>query len=311
MDGPRGALSVNPKSELVLVTGGAGFIGSHLCEALLECGYNVRVLDNFSQGRREWLPAAVEVIEGDVCDLTACDSAMQGVQGVFHCAAMSRSAASLDAPEVCNSSNVTGTLNVLRAARRAGVRKLVYSGSSTYYGDQPTPHSEEGPGDFLNFYGFTKYAGEEYCRMYDRLYDLPSVVLRYFNVYGPRQPEEGIYNLVIGAFVRRRQLGLPLCIHGDGSQRRDVVHVRDVARANILALESDQRGQTFNVGSGQSVSVQELADMISPLQERGPRRAADSLETLADTRRAQTLLGFQASISLQQGLQELLSPAAS
>lgn len=292
-------------SEQVLVTGGAGFIGSHVVERLLSRDYRVRVLDNLSLGRREWAPAAAEFIEGDIRDLETCRRAVEGCTGIFHMAAMSRSAASLTNIEDCTSVNVLGTQNVLAAAREAGVRKVVYSGSSTYYGSQPAPHREDARGDFLNFYGLTKYVGEEYCLMFDRLYGVPCVVLRYFNVYGPRQPEEGVYALVAGIFLRRFAEGKKLMIHGDGKQRRDFIHVRDVAAANLAAYEANVSGIRLNVGSGSSISVQELADMISPDQEHGPRRVADAEVTLADLTNTFAHLDWRPSIPFEEGLDEL------
>jgi len=297
-----------PASEMtqsVLVTGGAGFIGSCLTEMLTHRGVSVKVLDNLSLGRREWVPAAAEFIEGDIRDLDVCRRAVSGCTAVFHMAAMSRSAASLTNIEECTSSNVLGTQNVLGAAREAGVKKVIYSGSSTYYGNQPAPHHEKLAGDFLNFYGLTKYVGEEYCLMFDRLYGLPCVVLRYFNVYGPRQPEEGVYALVLGVFLRRAAEGKPLVIHGTGSQRRDFIHVRDIAAANIAAWESNVHGMRLNVGSGTNISVKELADMISDRQEMAPRRAADAEVTLADLSNTLAHLNWRPSVSFEEGLREM------
>ena len=290
----------------VLVTGGAGFIGSHLVELLVASGYRVRVLDNLSYGRREWIHGDAEFLNGDICSLEDCRRAVEGVTGVFHMAAMSRSAASLDNIEICTTNNIVGTQNVLSAAREAGVGKVVYSGSSTYYGSQDVPHVEGMPPDFLNFYGLTKYAGEEYCLMFDKLYGVPSVVLRYFNVYGPRQPEVGVYALVLGIFLRRQAEGKPLEIHGSGLQRRDFIHVRDVAAANLAAFESDVRGEVFNIGSGTNISVKELADMISPLhQSQGPQRKGDAKETLADISKARRMLGWNPQVGFAEGLREL------
>lgn len=290
---------------VALVTGGAGFIGSHLVELLLEKGFSVKVLDNLSYGHREWVSPEAEFLEGDIRDINTCRLACQGVQAVFHMAAMSRSAASLDAIELCTEVNVTGTQNVLLAAREAKVKKVIYSGSSTYYGNQPAPHKEGQRGDFLNFYGLTKYTGEEYCLLFDRLYDLPTIVLRYFNVYGQRQPKTGAYALVLGIFLNRVAQGEPLEIHGDGSQRRDFIHVKDVALANLAAYESSIRCDTFNIGSGTNVSVQELADLLSANQTRAARRQADSDETLADLEKTTKLLNWRPSITFEQGLAEL------
>lgn len=289
----------------VLVTGGAGFIGSHLCEALLARGYKVRVLDNLIYGNRQDVPAAAEFIEGDIRDLATCRRAASGMDGIFHCAAMSRSGPSQEQIEFCTGSNITGTQNMLLAARDAGVKRFIYSGSSTYYGNRPPPHRESDAPDLLNIYGLTKRVGEQYCQMFDRDFDLPCLVLRYFNVYGPRQPETGAYALVLGIFLRRHADGRMLEIHGDGKQRRDFVHVRDVAAANIAAFESALRGEIFNVGSGENISVKELADMISPDQVHTPGRKGDSAANLADISRIKAALGWAPKISFAEGLKEL------
>ena len=290
----------------VLVTGGAGFIGSHLCEGLLARGFSVRVLDSLVYGRREWVPVACEFIEGDIRDVAACHRAAKGIDAVLHCAAMSRSGPSQEAIETCTGSNITGTQNILLAARDAGVKRVIYSGSSTYYGNRTPPHRESDPPDLLNIYGLTKRVGEQYALMFDEQFNLPSIVLRYFNVYGPRQPESGAYALVLGIFLKRKSEGKPLEIHGDGRQRRDFIHVRDVVAANIAALESSVRGEVFNVGSGTSLSVQELADMISPHQVHTEARKNDSAATLADISKIQAMLGWSPKISFCDGLKELL-----
>ena len=296
-------------SKTVLVTGGAGFIGSHLCESLLARGYAVRVLDSLVYGRREWIPAAAQFLEGDIRDMGACAKAADGVDGVFHCAAMSRSGPSQDHLDVCTQSNIVGTQNVLLAARDAGAKRFIYSGSSTYYGNRPPPHREDDPADLLNIYGVTKRTGEQYSLMFDRTFDLPAIVLRYFNVYGPRQPETGAYALVLGIFLRRWADGQTLEIHGDGSQRRDFVHVRDVVRANIAAYESGLRGEVFNVGSGTNISVKELADMISPDQRHTRSRQGDSAATLADISKIRAMLGWKPEVSFVEGLEELMETA--
>ena len=292
-------------AELVLVTGGAGFIGSHLVERLLKLGYQVRVLDNLSLGRREWIPTGAYFIEGDITELNTCRSACSGVTGVFHLAAMSRAAPSIDNIELCTTQNVFGTQNILIAARDSGVRKVVYSASSTYYGNHPPPHSEELPHDCLNFYSVSKYVGEQYCLLFDRLYSLSTVVLRYFNVYGPRQPVVGAYALVLGIFLRQWKEGQPLTVHGTGEQRRDFVHVRDVVTATIQAFKSDVRRQVFNVGSGTNISIQNLADMISSNQVFGPPRTGDAAVTLADITRIRSCLGWEPAVRFKDGLDEL------
>jgi nucleoside-diphosphate-sugar epimerase len=297
---------------LVLVTGGAGFIGSHLVEALIGQGYRVRVLDNLVYGRREWVHLQAEFLRGDICDLDTCRRAAEGVSGIFHAAAMSRAGPSLDNIDVCTQANIVGTQNVLIAGRAAGIRKLVYSGSSTYYGNRPPPHREhETPADFLNFYALSKQVGEQYALMFDRVFDTPCLVLRYFNVYGPRQPQVGAYALVLGIFLRRWADGQPLVIHGDGTQRRDFVHVRDVVRANIMAFESDRRGEIFNVGSGTNVSIKELADLISANQVHEARRKGDAEVTLADIGRIRAALGWSPATSFETGLREMMARAKS
>lgn len=295
-------------SQHVLVTGGAGFIGSHLVEALIVRGYAVRVMDNLASGRRDWVHPEAEFIAADICDANACLHAATGMDAVFHTAAMSRAGPSLDNIEICTQSNIIGTQNVLAAARAQKVGKVVYSGSSTYYGSQPAPHIEyETPPQFLNFYALTKHVGEQYTLMFDEVFGLPTVVLRYFNVYGPHQPQEGAYALVLGIFLKRWLENKPLIIHGDGRQRRDFIHVRDIVRANIMALESEIHGQIFNVGSGTNISIQELADRISKHQVHQQRRPGDAEVTLADIRRITATLGWRPEVSFEDGLQEMMS----
>ncbi len=293
----------------MLVTGGAGFIGSHLSARLVELGYRVRVLDNLSQGKRAWVPAEAEFIEGDVVDAATCREACEGVTGVFHMAAMSKVAPSIDNIEFCTEQNVIGTQNLLVAARDKKVKKVVYSASSTYYGNQPAPQRETSHPDCLNPYALSKYVGEQYCELFTRLYGLPTISLRYFNVYGQRQPSVGAYALVLGIFLHQKRTGRPLTIHGSGEQRRDFVHVCDVVEANIHAFNARAQGVALNVGSGKNHSVKELADMISNDQRFEPRRVGDAEITLADTSRVREALGWEARVSLEEGLRELLEAA--
>jgi nucleoside-diphosphate-sugar epimerase len=287
----------------VLVTGGAGFIGSHLCEGLLAAGYRVRVLDSLIYGKREWVPGGAEFIQGDIRDIDACHRASAGMDAVLHHAAMSRSGPSQEHLDLCTQANIAGTQNMLLAAKGAGAKKFLYSGSSTYYGSGPPPHHESDPPDFLNIYGLTKRVGEQYCLLFDA--DLPCIVFRYFNVYGPRQPEAGAYALVLGVFLRRHAEGKRLEIHGDGSQRRDFIHVRDIVAANLAALASPVHGEVFNVGSGTNISVQELADMISSDQVHTEGRKGDSAATLADISKIKAALGWSPRVSFAEGLKEL------
>ena len=297
---------------LVLVTGGAGFIGSHLSEALLAKGYHVRILDNLVYGHTEWVPQGAELIQGDICDLGTCHQAMLGVSGVFHCAAMSRSAPSSDNMDLCTHTHVTGTQNILIAARDAGVKKVIYSGSSTYYGNQPVPHREYiTAGEFLNVYALSKYVGEQYCLLFDKTFNLPCVILRYFSVYGPRQPMVGNYALVMGIFLQRLAQNQVLEIHGDGKQRRDFIHVLDVVAANISAFERQMRHEIINIGCGKNTSIKNLADMISSYQVHQARRSADADETLADISRAKRLLDWEPTLSIERGLSEMKQVMAS
>jgi nucleoside-diphosphate-sugar epimerase len=293
-------------SETMLVTGGAGFIGSHLTARLLQFGYKVRVLDNLSQGHREWVGPAAEFLEGDLTDQATCRRACEGITGIFHLAAMSKVAPSLDQFEFCTEQNIIGTQNLLIAARDAHVRKVVYSGSSTYYGNGAPPQAETALPNFLNPYAVSKYVGEQFCEIFTRLYGLPTVSLRYFNVYGERQPSAGAYGLVLGIFLDQHRRGEPLTVHGDGAQRRDFIHVSDVAEANVAAYRSDVAGTVMNVGSGTNISIQEIADMISPDQKHLSRRAGDAEATLADIGRIKRLLGWEPKVAFREGLRQLM-----
>lgn len=290
-------------SELVLVTGGAGFIGSHLVKRLLDRGYRVRVLDNLSFGKLEWIDPRAEFIQGDIQDLDTCKEVCFGVKGVFHAAAMSRAGPSFDAVELCTFQNIVGTQNMLVAARDSGVKRFIFSGSSTYYGNQPGPHTEDMKSDCLNFYAMSKCAGEDLCRLFDKVFSIECIVLRYFNVYGPRQPETGAYALVLGIFLNRWSRREILQIHGTGEQRRDFIYVTDVADANIAAYESVIHGQVFNVGYGANISIKELANLISDFQEHTEPRSGDAHETHADLSKITKFLNWTPKVSFVEGLE--------
>jgi len=294
-------------SETMLVTGGAGFIGSHLVERLVHLGHRVRVLDNLFQGRREWVHPAAALIEGDITDPACCRAACAGAAGVFHLAAMSKVAPSIERFEFCTEQNIIGTQNLLIAARDARVRKVVYSGSSTYYGNGAPPQSESSLPDCLNPYAVSKYVGEQFCEIFTKLYGLPTLTLRYFNVYGPRQPATGAYALVLGIFLDQWRRGQPLTIHGEGAQRRDFVHVSDVVEANLAAWHSPAQGMALNVGSGTNVSIKELANLISPNQVHLPRRAGDADVTLADISRIREYLGWKPRMDFATGVRALMA----
>ena len=289
-----------------LVTGGAGFIGSHLSNRLLDEGHNVRVLDNLSFGDKSKLNPGIDLFVGDVASKKDCLRAAENIDGIFHMAAFSRSGPSFDKSDLCNASNVTGTLNVLNAALECGIKRVVYSGSSTYYGNTPGAQHEEMPGDFLNFYGLTKYIAELYVSQYYRNYGLEFNTLRYFNVYGPGQPTDGEYALVLGIFLSRLSRGEKLEIHGSGDQRRDFVHVYDVVDANIKAMNAEISGETFNIGSGVNYSINEIADFFPLDRFHTDRRTGDAEETLADIEKAREKLNWYPKITLEKGLRDLM-----
>lgn len=291
----------------VLVTGVAGFIGSHVAETLVTHGYSVTGIDNLSQGNREWVPGAVDFYEGDVTDLELMRRLCHGQDGVFHLAAMSRVLPSLGGGAASAlfsaDQNITGTLNVLVAAAEAKVKKVVYSASSTFYGNLPPPHREEDHFMGETPYAVSKYVGELYCKQFSRMYDLPTVCLRYFQVYGPRCPKSGPYAMVSSIFIDQWKNQQPLTIHGDGSQKRDFVHVYDVATANRLAYERPEliTGEVINVGRGESHSIQELADLISSKQVHTAPRSFDMAETLADVGKCSRLLEWVPGIGFVKG----------
>ncbi|MBI4449445.1 NAD-dependent epimerase/dehydratase family protein [Candidatus Uhrbacteria bacterium] len=295
-----------------LVTGGAGFIGSNLVEALLRAGHRVRILDNFSTGKRSNVAADAELVEADLTDLEKIRPAFRGMDGVFHLAALPRVPFSIEHPIESNAANVTGTLHVLEAAREAGVKRVVYSASSSAYGDQPTlPLHEEMKTAPKNPYGLQKYVGEEYARVYAECYPLETVSLRYFNVYGPRMADEGAYVTIISIFVRQRKAKQPFTIVGDGTQTRDFTHVRDVVAANMLAMVSPRvgHGEALNIGAGSSRSVNEVAAAIGgsayPKTYLPPRMEAQ--HSLADNRRARELLGWVPREQFEDGVREILA----
>jgi UDP-glucose 4-epimerase len=303
-----------------LVTGGAGFIGSHLVEELVARGRQVRVLDNFTSGKDEYLEAVgkrVEVIRGDILDSAIVRAAMAGVQRVFHQAALRSVPRSVDDPAATNRVNVEGTLNVLVAARDAGVQRVVYASSSSAYGNsQAMPLREDQPPAPVSPYAVSKLAGEYYCRVFTRVYGLPTVALRYFNVFGPRQDPNGPYAAVIPRFLLAALHEQSLEIHGDGLQSRDFTFVQNVVQANCLAADSpDAVGEVFNVACGRQQSLQEIVALIGhalPAEARPirwhhtPARPGDVRHTRADIGRAKRLLGYRVIVDFAEGLRQTL-----
>ncbi|MBF6561039.1 MAG: NAD-dependent epimerase/dehydratase family protein [Candidatus Binataceae bacterium] len=302
---------LNKGRRLMLVTGGAGFIGSHLVDALIERGDTVRVVDNFANGVRENLHPAAEVVVGDVRNIDSIRDAFDGVDCVFHAAALPRVMLSIERPVETHLTNVVGTLNALIAARDAGVRRFIYSGSSSVYGSQPTlPLSESMPPNPLNPYALQKLAGEQYTRMFNRLFAMETLTLRYFNVYGPRMATEGAYVTVIGLFIRERMAGRPLTIHGDGRQTRDFTHICDVVRANLAAIEAPAAdGRALNIGRGQGLSVNEIAGLVGGPVIYVAGRPGDARDTLADLTAARAALGWTPEVETEVGVRELLRQA--
>ena len=294
--------------RIVLVTGGAGFIGSHLADALLERGFAVRVLDNFLTGSRHNLNPRAQLVEADIRERAALEPAFAGVDCVFHTAALPRVGLSIERPLETHLVNVVGTLNVLIAARAAGVRRVVYSGSSSVYGEQPRlPLGETMAPNPLSPYALQKLMGEEYVRMFHRLYGLGALVLRYFSVYGPRMDLEGAYATVIGAFLRARRAGRPLEIRGDGGQRRDFTHVRDVVRANLAAMDCAlEDGSAINVGRGHALSVNRIAELVGGPRVKVAPRPGEPRDTLADLARSRAVLGWSPEVDTEDGVRELM-----
>ena len=296
------------------VVGGAGFIGSNLVDALVARGDDVIVVDNVSTGYRRNLNPAAPLHEIDIAvDSERLGAALRSRDVVFLTAALPRIQRSIEDPLGTHAVNVTGALRVLKAAVDAGVRRVVYSSSSSVYGDQPTlPLTEDMPPAPLHPYACQKLMGEIYARDFARIYGLETVCLRYFNVYGPRQVTEGAYRLVISIFMDQRRRGEPMTIHGDGQQTRDFTWVGDVVRANILAAESDRigQGEAINIGAGAEVSVNRVAELIGgPVVHVAPR-GFDERFKRAGIQRARDLLGWEPKVQIEEGLDRLLAGAA-
>ncbi len=296
-------------SSTVLVTGGAGFIGSNLVDALIDRGHRVRVIDNFTTGKEQQVNRSADLIVGDFRELDSIKDAFKGVDCVFHCGALPRVPLSIENPVATHMVNVVGTLNVLIAARDAKVRRVVYSGSSSVYGNQPQlPLREDMPTNPLNPYALQKLAGEIYTRLFHQLFGVQTLTLRYFNVYGPRMATEGAYVTVISIFLRQKAAGQPLTIQGDGEQSRDFTHVTDVVRANVLAMDcAIADGRAINIGAGQNVSINQVAKLVGGPTTNLPARPGDARHTLADTSEARKILGWQPQMNFERGLSDLVA----
>lgn len=297
-----------------LVTGGAGFIGSHLVEALAGLGARITVLDDLSEGSRANLPQGVNVVQGDLVD--SADVATRGARYVFHLAAKVSVPRSVEDPLGYHTTNATGTLQILEAARHAGAQRVIYSASSSAYGDSPTlPKHEEMAERPMSPYAASKLAGEHYVRAHAEVYDLDAVSLRYFNIFGPRQKADSAYSGVIAAFARDLLDGRSPTIYGDGSFSRDFTYVANAVHANLLAARHPRPlgGDVFNVGIGQSVTILELArEMAAAVGRRDlepafkPMRAGDVPHSLADLTRIHQVLGYEPIVSFDDGLRRTL-----
>jgi nucleoside-diphosphate-sugar epimerase len=301
-----------------LVTGGAGFIGGHLAEALLRRGDSVRVLDNFSTGKAaniDRIESQIEVINADICDRDAVATAVRGMDGVFHQAAMASVPRSIREPIFTNQSNIDGTLNVLVAARDNGVPRVVMASSSSIYGNSATlPKVETMPLDPLSPYAIQKAAGELYVRTFYPLYGLKTVALRYFNIFGPRQDPQSEYAAVIPRFVTRMLRGEAPTIYGNGEQSRDFTYIENAVAANFAAMAASESacGKAYNVGCGERFTLNELVAGINEIlgtkivPEFETDRAGDVKHSLADISAAKSHLGYRPSVSFKEGLRKTI-----
>jgi UDP-glucose 4-epimerase len=306
-------------SRRVLVTGGAGFIGSNLVRALLERGDSVRVLDNFSTGNRRnlaELDGKIDIVEGELRSYERVHNAVRGVEVVFHLGALGSVPRSVQDPLTSSAVNVEGTLNVLLAARDEGVRRVVFASSSSIYGNAPElPLRESMPADPISPYGVAKLAAERYCVSFSRVYhSFETVVLRYFNVFGPRQDPTSQYAAVVPLFITAIASGEPITIFDDGEQSRDFTYVDNVVEANLRAAQADGvSGRIFNVSAGAPATVNELADTIGrllgkPVEKRHlPPRPGDLRNSWADVAEARRGLGYESNVSLEEGLRRTIA----
>jgi UDP-N-acetylglucosamine 4-epimerase len=298
-----------------LVTGGGGFIGSHLAEALLKKGHGVRILDDFSTGKRENLTfrnhtPSLDVVEGDIRDLVLCQKAMEGVDYVFHQAALPSVQRSVEDPLGSNAVNVGGTLNVLLAARDAKVKRVMYASSSSIYGDTPMLRKKEDMSPTpLSPYALQKYTGEQYCRLFSQLYGLETVSLRYFNVFGPRQDPNSVYSAVIPRFIEALLHRRSPIVYGDGEQSRDFTYIDNVVQANVLAMSAQGlQGEIVNIACGQRISLNQLLGILKQFipSERPAvyeeARPGDVRHSLADISKAKDCLRYEPIASIETGL---------
>lgn len=291
-----------------IVTGGAGFIGSNLVDKLINMGVEVHVLDDLSTGKEENINPKAKFHKEDISKMEPMRNYwfLKDADVVFHCAALARVQPSIENPIPFDNVNVSGTLRLLMLAHRLGVKRFVYSASSSAYGNvKKTPTSETHPTNPLSPYGLQKYVGEQYCKMFSQVYGLDTVSLRYFNVYGEKMNLEGAYKLVIPIFAQQMLEGKPLTINNDGEQRRDFTYIGDVVKANILTATHPEKmnGEVFNIGNGDNYSVNELADMFGGEKQYG-NKVIEPFETLADNSKARLDLNWEPTGDLPTWIQK-------
>ena len=288
--------------QKAIVTGGAGFIGSHLVDELIKQGVEVTILDNLSTGKKENINPKAEFIECDIFKDTYGDLIflLNGTDTVFHLAAKTTVQESIEKPSLYNNINVVGTLNLLEAAAAMKVKRFIFSSSSSVYGNAKVPTSEDHPLNPISPYALNKLIGEQYCKLYSEIYNIDTVCLRYFNVYGDRMNNEG-YKLVFPIFKEQILNNKPLTINNNGEQRRDFIHVNDVVRANILVAKHSNNfnGDIYNVGNGKNYSINEIADMFGGEKQYG-NQVIEPFETLAETAKIDLDLNFQPKKDLRQ-----------
>lgn len=291
-----------------VVTGGAGFIGSHVVDALVDKGDEVHVVDSYVAGRREdRINTKAAYHEVDIRSTDEIQKIFEGADVVFHTAAIPRVPYSVEHPVETTDVNITGTVSVLTAAAKAKVRRMVYSASGSAYGNQNImPLAEDMLSNPANPYGLQKYVGELFAKLWSEIYGIETVSLRYFNVYGPKLDPNGPYALAVGRFMLARQKGEPMTIYGDGTITRDYTHVRDVVEANLLAAKSANvgKGEVINIGGGRNVTIKYLADLVGGEVVYGPPRV-EAHDSQADNKKAQKLLGWEPTITLEEGIAEL------
>jgi len=285
-----------------IVSGGCGFIGSHLTDRLIELGHEVTVIDDLSTGKKENLNPKVNFLQWDISTMKEDWLGKGSIDYIFHLAALPSVPFSIEHPTKTHRVNINGTYNILKIAKDIGIKKVIFASSSSVYGDQELPYRETAIPHPISPYAFHKLVGEGYMRLFNEVYGLPTISLRFFNVYGKRADPDSEYSLVIAKFLKLKKEGKPLTIYGNGEQARDFTYVDDVVNACILAMEKPVENEIINVCNGESVSINKLADLIGGEKQYLPERKGDVKNTLGDNKKARNLLDWKPKISLEEGL---------